>query len=397
MVARIARGRKSRRVRRTLLLALVTAMGITAAASAAASSGSRAKDADIVAKAEKVLAAGQKGLLYCPGSETACTLDNIFTDSKWHGPKSAPTPAKGKKIVIIPVVNGGEPLLATQGIQNAAQALGWSTKVIAGEGTPSSYQKAFQSALATKPDAIVLVSIPENQVGNYIPESRKRGIKLVEAEGYPPPSGDKYDAYVTDVSGITAKIEAWHAIAESKGTAKALLFWDPSAVSLRAGLNGATAEFAKCSGCKVLGSYLISSSLGVNPTKEAAAVSSLLHKYGSDLQYLLTSYGFGLQSVATTVASCHCPTKVLTKNGEQASLALIQQGLVGVDSGTDSTWIGWASVDQLVRLFAGEKPLGPFSEGVPVHIFTKANLPPKNLWVAPIDYKKKYKQIWGVH
>ena len=52
-----------------------------------------ARDADIVTKAEKVLAAGQKGLLYCPGSETACTLDNIFTDSKWHGPTSvAPLP-----------------------------------------------------------------------------------------------------------------------------------------------------------------------------------------------------------------------------------------------------------------------------------------------------------------
>ena len=155
-----------------------------------------------------------------------CNLDNIFSDTKWHGPTSAPAPAKGKKLVIIPVVNGGEPLLATQGIQDAAKALGWTTKVIPGQGTPSSYQTAFQSAFADNPDAIVLVSIPESQVGNYIPQARKRGIKMVEADGYPPPSGDKYDAYVTDVSGITGKIEAWYAIAKSKGTAKAVMFWD---------------------------------------------------------------------------------------------------------------------------------------------------------------------------
>jgi ribose transport system substrate-binding protein len=383
---------------RAVTVVLITAsVAVVVAATASAGRDRHASDAAIVAKAKKVLAQGQRGLLYCPGTESACTLDNIFTDKKWHGPTSAPTPAKGKKIVIIPVVNGGEPLLATQGIQNAAKALGWTTKVIAGQGTPSSYQQAFQSALATKPDAIVLVSIPENQVGNYIPLSRKRGIKLVEAEGYPPSAGDRYDAYVTDVSGITGKIQAWYAIAKSNGTAKALMFWDPSAISLRAGLKGAKAEFAKCADCKVLGSYLVSSSLGVDPTKESGIVSSLLHKYGSDLQYLLTSYGFGLQSVATTVGSCSCATKVLTKNGEQASLQLIQQGLVQIDSGTDSTWVGWASVDQLVRLFAGTKPLGPFSEGLPVHVFTKANLPPKNLWVAPINYKAKYKKIWGVH
>ena len=336
-------------------------------------------------------------MLFCPGSELACNLNNIYTDNKWHGPTSAPTPAKGKSLVIIPVVDGGEPLLATQGIQAAAKALGWSTKVIAGQGTPSSYQTAFQSALADNPNAIVLVSIPESQVGNYIVQARGRGIKMVEAEGYPPSSGQHYDAYVTDVSGITGKIEAWYAIAKSNGSAKVAFFWDPSAISLAAGLAGAKAEMAKCSGCQVLDTYLTNSSLGAMPTQESGDVTSLLRHYGSNLQYILTSYGFGLQSIATTVQSCHCTTQVLTKNGEQASLGLIHQGLVQVDSGTSSVWIGWATVDQLVRLFAGQKPLGPFAEGLPVHIFTSANLPSNDLWVPPINFKAMYLRIWGVH
>ena len=50
------------------------------------------------------------------------------------------------------------------------------------------------------------------------------------------------------------------------------MFWDPSALSLAAGLAGAKAEFAKCSGCKVLESYLMDSSLGVDPTKESADI-----------------------------------------------------------------------------------------------------------------------------
>jgi ribose transport system substrate-binding protein len=378
-------------------VATLALAALAVAMTGSAFSGTDRRTADIVASANRVLAMGQKGVLYCPGSEVSCNLNNIFSDTKWHGPTSAPKPAKNKKLVIIPVVNGGAPLLATQGVQEAAKALGWSTKVIAGQGTPSSYQTAFQSAFAENPDAIVLVSIPESQVGNYIPQARKRGIKLVEADGYPPRSGDKYDAYVTDVSGITAKIEAWYAIAKSKGTAKAVMFWDPSAISLAAGLAGAKAEFAKCPGCKVLESYLVDSSEGANPTKESADVSALLQKHGDDLEYMLTSYGFGLQAIATTVGSCRCDTQVLTKNGEEASLQLIKQGLVEVDSGTSSAWIGWAAVDQLVRLFAGQKPLGAFSEGLPVRIFTKSNLPPKNRWEPPLDFRAKYKQIWGVH
>jgi ribose transport system substrate-binding protein len=379
-----------------VMLALAALACAITASGLSANSTSR-QTADLVASANKVLAMGEKGVLYCPGTELGCNLDNIFSDTKWHGPTTAPSPPTGKKLVIIPVVNGGEPLLAAQGVEDAAKALGWTTTVIAGQGTPSSYQTAFQSALADKPDAIVLVSIPESQVGNYIPQARKAGIKMVEADGYPPSSGEKYDAYVTDMSGITGKVEAWYAIAKSNGTAQAVMFWDPSALSLAAGLAGAKAEFAKCSGCKVLQSFLVDSSEGANPTKESADVSSLLQKYGDKLQYLLTAYGFGLQSVATTVGSCNCSTQVLTKNGEQASLQLVKQGLVQVDSGTNSTWIGWAAVDQLIRVFAGQKPLGPFSEGLPLHIFTKSNLPPNNLWVPAIDFKAKYKKIWGLH
>ena len=346
--------------------------------------------------AQEVLDQGLAGALYCPGAETDCTLDNIVTDEEWHGPDSTPEPVADKSIVIIPVVLGGAPLLASDGVEEAAKELGWKTTVIGGQGTPDSYQEAFQSALAQSPDAIVTVSIPESQIGNYIQQSRDAGVKLVEADGLPPESGDKYDAYVSDVSVITAKIEAWKAIADSNGTAKALLFWDPSAVSLSAGLDAATAELESCGGCEIIETYKHDSSLGADATKETSIVTSLLQKHGDNLEYFLTGYGFGLPAVATTVGGCNCDTKVLTKNGEQGSLELVEQDLVLQDAGTSSAWIGWGAVDQLIRLFADEDPLGPYDQGLAVHVFDKTNLPPDNLWEPEIDFRAEYRKLWGL-
>jgi hypothetical protein len=87
---------------------------------------------------------------------------------------------------------------------------------------------------------------------------------------------------------------------------------------------------------------------------------------------------------------------VLTKNGEQGSLELIAQGLVLHDAGSSSTWIGWAATDQLVRLFAGEEPLGPYDHGLGVHVFDESNLPPGNIWEPPIEFRAEYRAIWGV-
>ena len=312
----------------------VSAGGVSAVTDSGPPSTEGTGSSDMVAAAQDVIDRGKAGVLFCPGAETECTLENIVSDEEWHGPDSAPEPAADMSVVIIPVVLGGAPLLAAEGVQEAAQALGWTTEIIGGQGTPESYQKAFQSALAAQPDAIVTVSIPESQVANYIAELRAAGVALVQAQGLPPESGDMYDAYVSDVSVITAKIEAWKAIADSNGTAKALLFWDPNAVSLALGLDAAQAELESCTGCEVLEVYRHDSALGVDPTRGAEIVTSLLQKHGDDLQYFLTGYGFGLPAVATTVAGCACPTKVLTKNGEQGSLELIAQGLVLHDAGS---------------------------------------------------------------
>lgn len=361
-----------------------------------AATGDDAAAQDLVVQATEVLSTGLEGPLYCPAGEPDCTLDNIFSDDEWHGPTSSPEPAADMSIVIIPVVLGGSPLLAAEGVEEAAEALGWSTNVIGGQGTPESYQAAFQSALAEDPDAIVTVSIPESQVADFIPQARDGGVLIVQAQGLPPESGDTYDAYVTDVSVITSKIQAWYAIADSDGTAKTLLFWDPNAISLAAGLDAAQAEFDQCSGCEVIETYRHDSALGADPTRGQQVVNSLLQQHGDDLEYFLTAYGFGLQTVGTTVAQCNCPTQVTTKNGEEASLALVEQGLVELDAGTSATWIGWAAVDQLVRLFAGEEPLGPYDHGLGVRVFDAEHLPPDNQWEPDVDFRSEYMEIWGV-
>ena len=65
--------------------------------------------------------------------------------------------------------------------------------------------------------------------------------------------------------------------------------------------------------------------------------------------------------------------------------------------GASSNWGGWAAVDQLVRLLAGQPPLDIMEENQPEHIFVKSNAPADGVldFQKIYDYKGKYLELWG--
>jgi ribose transport system substrate-binding protein len=155
-------------------------------------------------------------------------------------------------------------------------------------------------------------------------------------------------------------------------------------------------ELAKCSGCSVLGTYLTDSSIGLDPTRESSIVNSLVLKYGSNLQYMLTSYGFGLQAVVQATSSAGSKVKIGTHAGDPPTLALIKQGLAWEDANGDPTWSAYATVDQLIRVFDGAPALSDSQMGVPVHVFTASDPQPNDTWVPPINFTAMYLKLWGV-
>jgi ABC-type sugar transport system substrate-binding protein len=67
--------------------------------------------------------------------------------------------------------------------------------------------------------------------------------------------------------------------------------------------------------------------------------------------------------------------------------------------GLPNTWIGWAAVDQAIRLLAGEAPVD--DEQIPVRTFTPSNAASLDLedpssWYASFDFRDFYRELWSV-
>src|SRR5262249_57633681 len=77
--------------------------------------------------------------------------------TKLDGPTTSPGPIpKGKKIAIVDIIPGPFPNNIHAGIVAASKTLGWTTRGFNAGGTPQGIARAMASALAYKPDAILL-------------------------------------------------------------------------------------------------------------------------------------------------------------------------------------------------------------------------------------------------
>jgi hypothetical protein len=73
----------------------------------------------------------------------------------------------------------------------------------------------------------------------------------------------------------------------------------------------------------------------------------------------------------------------------------------GVNAGVGYSvrWEGWAALDALNRLFAGEKPEGAgFESGMGAQLFdAKTNLPPAGeRFDSEVDFEAAYRKAWGL-
>ena len=79
--------------------------------------------------------------------------------AEWDGPTTGPSAAEGKSIVVVAgdLKNGGI-LGVTNGVEEAAAAIGWEVRVLDGAGSIQGRTAAIGQALALQADGIITVS-----------------------------------------------------------------------------------------------------------------------------------------------------------------------------------------------------------------------------------------------
>ncbi|MEU9117197.1 substrate-binding domain-containing protein [Streptomyces sp. NPDC048483] len=320
-------------------------------------------------------------------------------NAPWKGPTTGPKAVHGKTLVYIAqtLTNPGVAGVA-QGVQEAAEIVGWRARTLNGQGTPHGIRAAFQQALRLKPDGIVISGFDPAIAAEGVKKANKAGIPLIgwHATATPGPSKDpRLFSNVTSRVEDVAKISADWIIARSHGHAGVVLFSDTSIPFAKRKSDLIKKELATCSGTELL-SYTNLPIPEAN-RRSIAEVRSLLSRFGRKWTYSVAINDLYFRHAAPALraagkdgagapfnigAGDGDPSAFQRVNGKEFQAATVPEPL---------SEQGWQIIDEFNRAFAGAPDSGYIA---PVHITTAANSGGALSWDSE-GYRQAYRKIWG--
>ena len=324
---------------------------------------------------------------------------------KWDGPTSGPTAAKGKKIVFVAgdLKNGGI-LGASEGVKEAAAALGWTVTVMDGQGTVSGRTAAMSQALTLKPDGIVVGGFDTNEQKVAFDTAAKSGASVVGwhsgTKPGPEPEAGIF-ANVTTLPQDVSNTAAYEAIAESGGKAGVIVFTDSQYEIALFKAKAMEAVIKKCGGCTVL--EFVDSPIGESSQRMPQLTTTLLQKYGAKWTHSLAINDLYFDFMGPSLAAAGikgdgAPHNISAGDGSESAFQRIrakqyQTGTVPEPLNMQ----GWQLADELNRAFA-KAPWSGYTSTI--HLVTAANVGfdggDKNVFDPDNNYRGEYKKIWGV-
>src|SRR5574337_80226 len=324
---------------------------------------------------------------------------------KWDGPTTGPTAAKGKKIVYVAgdLKNGGI-LGASEGLQEAAKAIGWTVTVIDGQGSVSGRTAAMGQALTLKPDGVVVGGFDTNEQKAAFDAAAKSGAAIVGwhsgTKPGPEPEAGIF-ANVTTSPKAVADIAAYQAIAESGGKAGVVVFTDSQYEIALFKAKEMEDAIKKCSTCTVL--EFVDSPIGESSQRMPQLTTTLLQKYGDKWTHSLAINDLYFDFMGPSLAAAGkkgdgAPHNISAGDGSESAYQRIrakqyQDGTVPEPLNMQ----GWQLVDELNRAFHKT----PWSDYVSdIHLVTPENVAfdggDRNVFDPDNGYRDQYKKIWGV-
>jgi ribose transport system substrate-binding protein len=313
----------------------------------------------------------------------------------------------GKRIFEIPITSSVPFVGAVeQGMRQAASVVGAQLVVYTNEGQPPQWAQGIATAIAQRASAIVLLAQDPQLVRPQIARARQAGIPVVvlrtTGEGEPCPSEGSGPMIATAcVPGpfeTAGRLEADAVIAQSHGTADALVITSTDAHSTEPLVRGLRQELRlRCPACKT---RLVDVPIPEWATRIRTEVQSALVR-DPNIDYVVPIYDsmsqFAVPAIAASGAAGR--VKIDTFNGTPFVLKLLQdRNVVAMDAGESLAWVGWAGMDQVFRVLAGERPAS--TEHTPLRVFDATNAgeagrPPRFDTGYGSAYVDGYRKLWG--
>ena len=387
--------------RRTGFVALAAAAGLILAACGSDSNESSGDTATTTAAATNdttAPAAASSGIV----AEAKAFVDaQLSGGGGFEGPSSGPKSVGAKTIVYVAsdLTNGGITAVS-DGVKEAAAAIGWKVDVLDGKATAQGRTDALNAAIASKPAGIILGGFDANEQKTAIAQATAEKIPVVGwhagATPGPIPDAGLFSNVTTDPLEVS-KIAAYYAIADSNGTAGVVIYTDTQYEIAVKKADTMKAIIEQCSGCSML-SYE-NSPIAEADSKMPPLVASLLQKYGDKLTYMLAIngnyYGGSRQALKDAGKPAAGPPKqIAAGDGDAAEFKRIREGDYQTATVAEPLYLqGWQLVDELNRALVGEPASGYLA---PPGLVVKANVGDGDVFDPAAPYRDNFKKIWGV-
>lgn len=360
-------------------IAISTGLGLAAL-------GPRAQADDTLARAQAVV--------------TAATNPS----ATWTGPTTGPKAVAGKTVIYVAadLRNGGIQENG-DGVKEAGQAIGWTIRVLDGQGSVSGIHSAFSQAMALRPSGIVIGGYDVVQNAADIARAEEAGITIVSWHGGPKPGPMPEYKVVSNIgsdSAQVAKVAADYAIAQSDGKAGVVIFTDSAYAIALAKAQMMRDEVKTCSGCTVLS--FEDTPLADTSTRMSQLTTALLQRFGTKWTYTLAINDLYYDFIGPPLISAGRdaggpPANISAGDGSNSAYERIRGGQFQAATVPEPLLLqGWQVIDEMNRSFAGQPASGYVA---PVHLVTIKNVDldggKKDIYDPDNKYRDAYKKIWG--
>lgn len=342
---------------------------------------------DAVAAAEEAVAVGYKG------------TDRALPDS-------SPKPVEDLNVWVIACTMQGEGCARpAQAMEEAGKALGWKTTIADGKLDPNVEANQIRNAISAGADVIVPLSIACATVPGALQAAHDAGVKLygLYSRDCDKPLMDAQLEYGDGVEDLALEVVspeiAKYVIAKTGGKAEIIqLFFDDGGSGRDLGNAFADAVESGCPDCEIHKVPITGQDIGAN--KVQALTAAALTKYPNANVVWAPFDGIILLGAGAAVGEVQAQGRevLLTGlEGLQPNLEMIAAGgPQSLAAGSPGGWHGWAAVDGINRLFAGEDQVDP---GIGYQLIDKEHPPatvPYEGNKRSLGWKDNYRQIWGV-
>lgn len=308
-------------------------------------------------------------------------------------------PAPGKKVIFLASSIPYEQVLA-KSAQQAAAAVGWTSRTINFAPTVEDVNAKFQQAISDKPDVILFNGWPIAAVRQSVAAAKAAGILVVDSAVTDEPTGSGTTGFAATSDGPasyqqTAKILASWVLQDSNCNANVATFSLPYAV-----FSVQNAQFVKtlkaaCPSCKA--SYHLLQNTAVGTSAATTAIVSAIQADPS------------IKYVNVVVGTLASGLSAALKQGGLSGVKIVGEGPAAADyaalrNGSEAMWVAssapinaWDMMDAALRVFDTGKPFPGFVE--PNTMLTSSNVPANasDTSAYPANYVNLYKTLWKVN